>query len=76
MRPLRRLMAQMESAAGHAHVQAQTAHSSASPDGSMLELGRITSADLAAALQVSKSSARQHEARYRQFSEEFGQPGT
>jgi hypothetical protein len=31
--------------------------------------------DLTAALQVSKASARLQEAKYTQFSEEYGQPG-
>lgn len=42
----------------------------------LLQLDPVTEVDVQAALSVSRPSARLHEAKYQQFSKEYGQTGS
>jgi katanin p60 ATPase-containing subunit A1 len=85
MRPLRRLMAQLEAAPadddeGRARGSrlgpgGKGAQQQAAAPAPPQELGPISVADVDAALTVTKASARRYEAEYAAFSKEYGQLG-
>ncbi|KAJ9521218.1 hypothetical protein QJQ45_022945, partial [Haematococcus lacustris] len=80
MRPLRRLMAKLEAAPSTASNGQQGLRSAAANGATdappLIQLEPITAEDMAAALSVTKPSARLQEDKYRAFSEEYGQSGT
>eukprot|EP00199_Chlamydomonas_sp_CCMP681_P000919 CAMPEP_0119105734 /NCGR_PEP_ID=MMETSP1180-20130426/3625_1 /TAXON_ID=3052 ORGANISM="Chlamydomonas cf sp, Strain CCMP681" /NCGR_SAMPLE_ID=MMETSP1180 /ASSEMBLY_ACC=CAM_ASM_000741 /LENGTH=531 /DNA_ID=CAMNT_0007090871 /DNA_START=71 /DNA_END=1666 /DNA_ORIENTATION=- len=67
MRPLRRLMEQLERAPA-----APAAHASAAVPLKPPVSGPVLQADVQSALTMTKPSARQHQARYLKFNEEYG----
>ncbi|KAG1658974.1 hypothetical protein FOA52_008295 [Chlamydomonas sp. UWO 241] len=83
MRPLRRLMAQLEAAPADDNDRRARSRlgpggkavSAAAAAGQPQELGPISTADFDAALTVTKASARRYEAEYAAFSTEYGQLG-
>jgi len=82
MRPLRRLMCQLEAAensnSGEQKLGRAGVHESgvtAERPAAATQVGQIQVADIDAALSVTKASARRYEAEYAKFSAEYGQLG-